>query len=42
LFVHLLSNQVDGTTIPFKPGNTVLIYNGGLNTGFQEILPHIQ
>ena len=24
LFVHLLSNQVDGTTIPFKPGNTVV------------------
>ena len=26
---HLLSNQVDGTTIPFKPGNTVLAMNGG-------------
>ena len=35
-FVHLLSNQVDGTTIPFKPGNTVLIYNGGLNTGLNN------
>jgi hypothetical protein len=23
-WVHLLSNQVDGTTIPFKPGNTCL------------------
>lgn len=29
LFVHLLSNQVDGTTIPFKPGNTVLAWNAG-------------
>lgn len=29
LFVHLLSNQVDGPTIPFKPGNTVLAMNGG-------------
>lgn len=28
-FVHLLSNQVDGTVIPFKPGNTVLAINGG-------------
>src|SRR5208282_2953148 len=36
LFVHLLSNQVDGTTIPFKPGNTVLAYNGGLNTGLNN------
>lgn len=27
LFVHLLSNQADGTTIPFKPGNTVLAMN---------------
>jgi len=26
---HMLSNQVDGTTIPFKPGNTVLAMNGG-------------
>ena len=26
---HLLSNQVDGTTIPFKPGNTVLAMNAG-------------
>ena len=32
LFVHLLSNQVDGTTIPFKPGNTAVAFNGGLNT----------
>lgn len=31
LFVHLLSNQVDGTTIPFKPSNTVLAMNGGCN-----------
>lgn len=28
-FVHLLSNQPDGTVIPFKPGNTVLAMNGG-------------
>ncbi len=35
-FVHLLSNQVDGPTLPFKPGNTVLIYNGGLNTGLNN------
>jgi hypothetical protein len=28
-FVHLLSNQVDGTTIPFKSGATVLAMNGG-------------
>jgi hypothetical protein len=28
-FVHLLSNQVDGTTLPFKPNNTVLAMNGG-------------
>jgi len=29
VIVHLLSNQVDGTTIPFKPGNTALAMNGG-------------
>jgi hypothetical protein len=29
LIVHMLSNQVDGTTIPFKPGNTVLAMNAG-------------
>lgn len=29
VFVHLLSNQVDGTLLPFKPGNTVLAMNGG-------------
>jgi len=29
VFVHLLSNQVDGTLLPFKPGNTVLAINGG-------------
>ena len=28
-FVHLLSNQVDGTVLPFKPNNTVLAMNGG-------------
>src|ERR1700675_4536138 len=27
LFVHLLSNQPDGTTLPFKPNNTVLAMN---------------
>lgn len=32
LFAHLLSNQVDGVTIPFKPGNTAVAFNGGLNT----------
>lgn len=26
-FVHLLSNQPDGTTLPFKPNNTVLAMN---------------
>ena len=31
-FVHLLSNQPDGPTLPFKPGNTVLGWNGGINT----------
>jgi hypothetical protein len=28
-FVHLLSNQTDGSLLPFKPGNTVLAMNGG-------------
>jgi hypothetical protein len=28
-FVHLLSNQVDGPTAPFKSGATVLAMNGG-------------
>jgi hypothetical protein len=32
-FVHLLSNQVDGTLLPFKPGNTVLAMNGGAIAG---------
>ncbi len=36
LFVHLLSNQVDGTTIPFKPGNTVVAFNGGINTALNN------
>ncbi len=27
IFIHLLSNQADGTTIPFKPDNTVLAMN---------------
>jgi hypothetical protein len=30
---HLLSNQVDGTTIPFKPNNTVLAINTGAVSG---------
>ena len=33
VFVHLLSNQPDGTTLPFKPGNTVLAMNGGAIAG---------
>lgn len=32
-FVHLLSNQVDGTLLPFKPGNTVVAMNGGAVAG---------
>jgi len=36
MFVHLLSNQPDGPTLPFKPGNTVIAYNGGLNTGLNN------
>jgi hypothetical protein len=32
-FVHLLSNQVDGTVLPFKPNNTVLAMNGGAVSG---------
>lgn len=32
-FVHLLSNQLDGTLLPFKPGNTVLAMNGGAVAG---------
>lgn len=38
LIVHLLSNQVDGTICPFKPGNSVVLWNGGagnVNTGSQ-------
>jgi hypothetical protein len=31
VFVHLLSNQPDGTTLPFKPNNTVLAMNGGVS-----------
>lgn len=31
-FAHLLSNQVDGPSCPFKTGATVLAYNGGWNT----------
>jgi hypothetical protein len=31
--VHLLSNQPDGTVIPFKPGNTVLAINAGAVSG---------
>jgi hypothetical protein len=33
LFVHLLSNQVDGSTAPFKSGATVLAMNGGAIMG---------
>jgi hypothetical protein len=29
VFVHLLSNQADGPTLPFKPTNTVLAWNAG-------------
>jgi hypothetical protein len=36
VFVHLLSNQADGSVIPFKPGNTVICYNAGLNTGLNN------
>lgn len=32
-FVHLLSNQIDGPLLPFKPGNTVLAMNGGAIAG---------
>jgi hypothetical protein len=40
LFVHLLSNQVDGTTLPFKPDNTVLAMNGGSVSGTgSSVLP---
>ena len=30
---HLLSNQPDGTTLPFKPNNTVLAINAGAVSG---------
>jgi len=36
VFVHLLSNQADGPTLPFKPGNTVLAMHG-CNTGATSI-----
>ena len=29
LFVHLLSNQIDGTTCPFKTGATAVAWNAG-------------
>jgi hypothetical protein len=32
-FVHLLSNQVDGTFVPFKSGATALAMNGGAVSG---------
>jgi hypothetical protein len=32
-FVHLLSNQIDGPLLPFKPNNTVLAMNGGAVAG---------
>jgi hypothetical protein len=31
VFIHLLSNQADGPTCPFKSGATVLALNGGCN-----------
>lgn len=33
VFVHLLSNQVDGTLCPFESGATVLAMNGGAVSG---------
>jgi hypothetical protein len=33
LFVHLLSQQVDGTVHPFKSGDTVLAMNAGAVSG---------
>ena len=41
VIVHLLSNQVDGTTIPFKPGNTALAMNGGLTTALSGSFPNV-
>jgi hypothetical protein len=39
-FVHLLSQQVDGTTLPFKPGNTCIAWNEGAVSGTgQSTLP---
>lgn len=35
LVLHLLSAQVDGVTLPFKPGNTVVVEN---NTGGSLVL----
>jgi hypothetical protein len=35
-FVHLLSNQKDGTTCPFKPSATVIAWNGGLTTALNN------
>jgi hypothetical protein len=35
LVLHLLSAQVDGVTLPFKPGNTVVVEN---NSGGQLVL----
>ncbi len=32
LVLHLLSQQVDGVTLPFKPGNTVLVENNSGGT----------
>lgn len=32
-FVHLLSNQVDGTLVPFESGGTVLAMNAGAVSG---------
>jgi hypothetical protein len=39
-FVHLLSNQVDGTLIPFETGATVLAMNAGAVSGTgSSVLP---
>jgi hypothetical protein len=32
-FIHLLSNEMDGTTLPFKPDNTVMAWNLGASIG---------
>lgn len=39
--IHLLSDEVDGVTIPFKPGNTVLAFNLGTAAVFLEGAPDL-